>query len=435
MSQSRRMLPPDLEHATWLRAEATQAVMRILREAGHETRAVGGCVRNALLGEPISDIDLATTAPPPAVMRVCAAAGLKVVATGLVHGTVTVVADGVAFEVTTLRTDVATDGRHAVVAFTGDWIEDAKRRDLTINAIYSDAAGRLHDPVGGIADLEQRRVRFIGDPVKRIREDYLRILRFFRFHARYASGAPDAAGLAACIAQRAGLKRLSAERVGAELAALLEVPGADDVVAVMAASGILGALLGVAPAPGRLAALASLERELTRPVDAMARMAVLAVHTLEDVQRLAERLRLSNADRARLAVLVEPWPRPDPGDLGVGRWVRANLYRSGRPAAIARALVAWSEAPSRQPGARPTSKAAWVALLASAESQPIPVLPVQGRDVLALGVRAGPEVGKVVAGFETWWLEQGMPNDAAIVAIGLERAIAAVRAAPDTSPA
>ena len=222
---SRVTLPSPRQRALADPAE-TQAVLAALRRAGHEGRIVGGAVRNALMGKPVADIDIATPATPEQVMRAATAAGLHVIPTGLQHGTVTVVANHVPHEVTTLRRDVATDGRHATVAFTQDWAADAARRDFTINALYCDADGTVHDPLGGYPDLVARRVRFIGSADQRIAEDYLRILRFFRFHAEYASGPLDAGGLAACVRGRDGLARLSAERIRAEMLKLILAPGA-----------------------------------------------------------------------------------------------------------------------------------------------------------------------------------------------------------------
>ncbi len=215
--------------AAWLNSPALAKVFAAFAKSAAELRVVGGATRNALLGRPISDIDLATPALPEVVTEIATKAGLAVHPTGIEHGTVTVVADGVAFEVTTLRRDVETDGRRAVVAFTDDWREDAMRRDFTINAIYVAPDGTIYDPVGGLADLKDQRVRFIGDANDRIREDYLRILRFFRFTAQYGQGRPDPDGFAACTALKAGLTQLSSERVGAEIMKLLDAPRAAEI--------------------------------------------------------------------------------------------------------------------------------------------------------------------------------------------------------------
>ncbi|HET9067927.1 MAG TPA: CCA tRNA nucleotidyltransferase [Amaricoccus sp.] len=242
---------PRIE-ADWLRAPATQAVCGALTAAGHQALPVGGCVRNALLGRPVADIDIATDAPPQAVIAIARAAGLDAVPTGIAHGTVTVLADGRPFEVTTFRRDVATDGRRATVAFSGDLAEDAARRDFTMNALYCRPDGEVVDPLGGLPDLRAGRVRFVGEPAARIEEDYLRILRFFRIHAWYGdpAGGLDADGLAACAALQEGIDRLSRERIGAETTKLLAAADPAPAVAAMAASGILARVLaGADPAP------------------------------------------------------------------------------------------------------------------------------------------------------------------------------------------
>ena len=229
----------SLSDAAWLRKGALARLLQVLDCDGEEARVVGGAVRNALLGEPISEFDVATTAVPQEVIRRATAAGFKPVPTGIDHGTVTVVIESRPFEVTTLRQDLETFGRHANVRFGRDWRADAGRRDFTMNALSASADGVVHDYVGGRADLEARRVRFIGDAQTRIAEDYLRILRFFRFHAAYGRGLPDAAGLAACIAARAGLAQLSRERVRMELLKLLLARHATPALVAMAESGLL----------------------------------------------------------------------------------------------------------------------------------------------------------------------------------------------------
>src|SRR3954451_62544 len=231
----------------WLREGPLPRVLAVLDTDGEEARVVGGAVRNALLGAPLGDIDIATTALPQEVIRRVEAAGFKAVPTGVEHGTVTVIAERRPFEVTTLREDVETDGRHATVAFGRDWRRDAERRDFTMNALSVTSDGDVHDYVGGLGDIGARRVRFIGDPGRRIAEDYLRILRFFRFHAAYGEGAPDAAGLAACVAERAGLDALSRERVRMEMLKLLPAAHVVPTLVVMTETGLLGTVLGGVP--------------------------------------------------------------------------------------------------------------------------------------------------------------------------------------------
>ncbi|QUS36075.1 CCA tRNA nucleotidyltransferase [Falsirhodobacter algicola] len=274
----------------WL-SEA-RPVCEMLTAAGHRALFVGGCVRNALLGAPVSDLDIATDAHPDRVMALAEGAGLRAVPTGIAHGTVTVIAGGRPYEITTFRRDVATDGRHATVAFSDDIAEDAARRDFTMNALYAAPDGQVLDPLGGLPDLRARRVRFVGDPGARIAEDYLRVLRFFRFHAIYGADDPDPEALAACAAHADGMDTLSRERVGMELKKLLSARDPAPAVCTMAAAGILGRMLpGADPVP--LAVLVHLEGDL--PPDPMRRLAVLATDA---------DLRLSKAEAARLSRLA-----------------------------------------------------------------------------------------------------------------------------------
>lgn len=303
----------------WL--DAARPVMAVLTGAGAQARAVGGCVRNALIGAPVADVDLATDAVPERVIALVEAAGLRAVPTGIDHGTVTVMKDGRGYEVTTFRRDVATDGRRAVVAFATEMAEDAARRDFTMNALYCDAAGQVADPLGGLADLQARHVRFIGDPNARIREDYLRILRFFRFHAWYgdAAGGLDPEGLAACAANQEGIAGLSRERVGHEMLRMLGAPDPAPAVAAMAVSGLLAAVLPGAGA-GLLTVLVHVEEVAGLPPDPVRRLAALGG---EDV---AEALRLSREQASRRALLRELMQSEvGPGELG---------YRHGAEIAV-----------------------------------------------------------------------------------------------------
>jgi tRNA nucleotidyltransferase/poly(A) polymerase len=286
-----------LTTADWLTAPGPQAVMAMLEDGGHQALAVGGCVRNALLGAPVTDVDIATDARPERVMDLAEAAGLKAIPTGIDHGTVTVVADHTGHEVTTFRADVETDGRHAVVRFSDDATEDARRRDFTMNALYCDRRGEVVDPLGGLPDLHARRLRFIEDPGRRIREDYLRILRFFRFSAWYAdpAGGIDPEALAAIASNLDGLSRLSRERVGSEIVKLMAAPDPAPVVAAMAASGALGAVLHGADATP-LAPLVHMEAEAGVPPAPMRRLAALG-------QVDPAMLRLSKAQARRLAAI------------------------------------------------------------------------------------------------------------------------------------
>ena len=308
----------------WLDAPQTQAVLAMLGGAGHRALVVGGCVRNALLGAPVADVDLATDAPPERVTALAEAAGLKAVPTGIAHGTVTVVADGVPHEITTFRRDVETDGRHAVVAFSGDVAEDAARRDFTMNALYAEADGTLVDPLGGLPDLLARRLRFVGDAEARIQEDHLRILRFFRFHAWYGDPETglDAEGLAACARLAEGVERLSAERVGSEMKRLLAAPDPGPSLLAMAAAGVLERV-----APGADAATVPPLVRLEEGWAPSWLRRLLAIGG-EDV---AARWRLSRADARRLAERR--------GALRTGTPAHEVAYRHGADAGLDVALV------------------------------------------------------------------------------------------------
>jgi len=399
--------PPDLAGAEWLSRPSTRAVFAALTAEGAEARAVGGAVRNALMGTPVKDIDIATTALPADVMRLAAQAGLHAVPTGLEHGTVTVIAKHAPFEVTTLRRDIETFGRHARVTFTTDWSEDAQRRDFTMNALYCGPEGTVHDPLGGFEDLVARRVRFIGDAKQRIREDYLRTLRFFRFLAEYGNAtAPDAEGLAAAIAERSGLAALSGERIRAELLLLLAAPGAIFAVRAMSAARLIEPVLGVPGNVDLLARLAAIEQALGRPPDPVLRLAALALDG--SPAPLQARLRLSAAETAKLAYANVRDPAFDPSSSE--HEAQAFLYRHGAQAFIDGALMAWARC-GEDPGSQ--SRAERVRL---PERWQTPELPVRGADVLALGVKPGPDVGRLIAAFETWWIAQGFPTDAKLAA-------------------
>lgn len=394
---------PSLAGAEWLTRPSTRAVLAAIAAGGHEARAVGGAVRNALLALPVKDVDLATTARPEEVMALAERAGLKAVPTGIAHGTVTIVSGHHPFEVTTLRKDIETDGRRAVVHYTRDWREDALRRDFTINAIYCDSSGTLYDPLGGYADVASRRIRFIGDPHERIREDYLRILRFFRLSAEYGAGALDAEGLQAATEERGGLTLLSGERIRGELMRLLGAPRALRSVEAMATHGILELLVGATPSLRMLARLIDIEHHLTRAPDPTLRLAALAVHAAEDAPRLAERLRLSRVEADRLESATIHDVALGPG--ATEPLLRAFLYRHGVACFLDATLIDWSR------GDDPVDDPARIARLALAESWTPPRLPFRGADVLALGLPKGSEVGEALARFEAWWIEADFPDD------------------------
>lgn len=391
---------PSLAGADWLVRPSTRAVFEALEVAGYEARVVGGSVRNALMGLAVSDLDIATPAEPDDVMRACADAGLVTVPTGLSHGTVTVIADRTPVEVTTLRRDVQTDGRHATVVFSREWAEDARRRDFTMNALYCDAGGRVYDYVGGYADLVARRVRFIGDPDARIAEDYLRILRFFRFHATYAVGAPDPEALAACARGASGMARLSAERVRAELLKLLVAPGAVEAIRSMEEIGLLSALLGVAPRPDVMASVVAAEGDAGSSPDAMLRLSALAIAVEDDIPRLAQRLRLSGDERKALFA-VDVGVLAGFGEIDARR-AREIVYRNGSAPSHRLALALAGLLPQRDVEAR--------LLRETALNWPRPRMPITGADLVGRGLEPGPGIGALLADVEAWWVAQDFPD-------------------------
>ncbi|MDR3513627.1 MAG: CCA tRNA nucleotidyltransferase [Caulobacteraceae bacterium] len=390
----------------WMRAEATRAVIAALEAAGGPgcARFVGGCVRNALTGHPVADVDIATPLTPDRVVAALEAAGLKAVPTGIDHGTVTAVSAGQPFEITTLRRDVETDGRRAVVAFTEDWAEDAQRRDFRLNALYADPDGRLFDPTGqGVADARAGRIVFVGDPETRIREDGLRILRFFRFLAWYGRGEPDAAALAACERLKGRLADLSAERVSAELLKLLAADDPRGVVRLMAQTGVLPLALPQAEGLGRFERLVGIETEQLFQCDPLMRLAALLPADPAVGEATARRLRLSNAQRDRLAAALGSEPR-------VVSWMspreaRRAVYRLGVQAFCDRVLLAWAES------GRPAAAIQWRALLPMAQTWPKPVFPLTGEEVMAAGVPRGPLVGEVMREVEDWWIDHDFTDD------------------------
>jgi poly(A) polymerase/tRNA nucleotidyltransferase (CCA-adding enzyme) len=361
-----------------------------------DARVVGGAVRDWLAGRAVADIDLATALPPDAVTAALERAGLRAVPTGVDHGTVTAVSGGRGFEVTTLRRDVATDGRHAVVAFTDDWRADAARRDFTMNAMSMTRDGAVFDYFAGQADLAAGVVRFVGDPATRIAEDALRVLRFFRFHARYGRGEPDPVALAAIRAGLDGLAILSPERVWSELCRILAAPDPAGSVALMAATGVLAAVLPEGTDPAALARLVA----AGAPPDPVLRLAALVTG---DVQALASRLRLSGAEREMLAALLAA-PAPSPGADDAD--LRRALADTPPAVLIGRAWLAG---------------AGWESVRARLSALPRPVFPLEGRDVLALGVSEGPRVGELLREVRRWWMAGGCVADAAACRTELAR--------------
>lgn len=402
---------PDTE---WLRKPPLATLLAALDREGEEARVVGGAVRNALLGEPVREVDIATTTVPEEVMRRAQAAGFKAVPTGIEHGTVTVVAEGRPYEVTTLRQDLETYGRKAKVAFGRDWEADARRRDFTINALSASPDGSLHDYVGGRADIAGRRVRFIGDAAARIAEDYLRILRFFRFHARYGHGLPDADGLHACIIGRSGLETLSRERVRMEMMKLLVAPHAVPTLAVMTEAGLLGQVLGGVTLLASLSNLMKLEAEIGLEPDWVRRLGALGVQIVEDAERLGQRLRLTNAERTRLLSIGDGWWRlnPEAGEQAG----RAALYALGPENFVDRVLIAWSRSSA---GA---ADANWRLLAMLPRRWTAPASPFRAADFIARGIPKGPQLGAALRAAEEAWIAADFPTDPAMVARIAEKA-------------
>ena len=377
-----------LPDASWRKRTGMPRLLRTLGAGDGETRFVGGCVRDTLLGLPVSDVDLATRLAPDEVAKRLAKAGIKAVPTGIAHGTITAVIGGAPVEVTTLRRDVTTDGRRATIAYTDDWKEDAARRDFTINALSADpATHEVFDYFGGAADLEARRVRFIGDALTRIAEDHLRILRFFRFHARFGTGAPDADGLAACVARANDLMALSRERIADELIKLLALPAPAETAALMVERGVLRPVLPEIVDAGPLARLVGREAEAGVAPGPVRRLAALLPPDPEVAAAVAARLRLSKRAAKRLASAAIPDDGGDPAVLA---------YRIGREEAVDRILL----------GPRD------VRVVQALGEWERPRLKLGGGDLIAMGLSAGPEVARTLQAVERAWGAAGFPADA-----------------------
>jgi poly(A) polymerase len=400
---------------------ATRAVLAGLSADGATVRFVGGCVRDAVLGRPVTDIDIATHDSPETVMRLLQRAGIRVIPTGIAHGTVTAVVDTTHFEITTLRRDVETYGRRAKVAFTDDWAADAARRDLTMNALFSAPDGTLYDPFGGLDDLRHGRVRFVGNAEQRIVEDVLRLLRFFRFYAWYGRPPVDEEALAACRRLAPKLPALSGERVCGETFKLLAAPDPAPVFRLMAANQVLAHFLPEARNFRRLSALVTVEG-VTHGADPLRRLAALigdGSAARGAATAVARRLRMSNAERARLESLAAP---PERVAIDLDRRARRRaLYRLGAERFRDLALLAWAdtvEAPTRQ------EIADWQRLLSLPERWTPPDFPLSGRDVLALGIPPGPRVGQLLGPVQEWWVAGDFTADRN-AALGRLRGLAA----------
>lgn len=396
--------PDSLRDAPWLRAGATARVLTLLNSGGEEARVAGGAVRNALLGFPIGDIDIATTALPEEVIRRAKLAHIKAVPTGVEHGTVTLVIEGQPFEVTTLREDIETFGRKAKVAFGRDWTRDAMRRDFTINGLTVTPDGTVYDEVGGRADIAARRVRFIGEPSQRIAEDSLRILRFFRIHAAYGEGAPDRAGYEACIAGRDGLAELSAERIRTEMLKLMVAKGAAEALVAMDDAGLLLRLTAGVVYHGAFANMILAEQQMGLAPDAILRLGALAVAVTEDAKRLSQRWRLSNAETKRLDSMGHRWWRAAGMDEAIAQ---RRLYRLGAARYRDRMMLAWARA------GRDVNAPQWRDLTALPERWTPPAFPLKAADFIARGIAEGPALGHILTLAEDAWLALQFPLDSA----------------------
>ncbi|EFM58259.1 polyA polymerase family protein [Brucella sp. BO2] len=408
--------------ADWLNAKPLQALFKALNRDGGEARVVGGAVRNTLLGTGVSDVDLATTHLPEETVRLASEAGFKPVPTGMEHGTITVVVQGHPFEVTTLRRDIETNGRHAKVAFGTDWKADAERRDFTINALYVTADGTVIDQVGGLADIETRTLRFIGDAEQRIREDYLRILRFFRFFAWYGSGRPEAEGLRASARLKDGIAQLSAERIWSEMKKLLGAPDPSRALLWMRQAGVLNLVLPESEKWGidAIHGLVRTQSDLGWQADPLLRLESLVPPDAVRMEELGKRMKMSNAERARL----EAWARADAVKPGLSEQaLKKAIYRGSKQALLDRIRLAYAAARQEAVGSDEAMIRAggFARLLDAAEHYDAPVFPVTGGDLLARGIEKGPGLGETLRSLETLWIDSGFSLDRSALLDKLDR--------------
>ena len=405
----------------WFSAPALTRVFNLINADGGEARVVGGAVRNSLMGLPVADIDMATTLLPDEVVARAKKAGIKSVPTGIDHGTVTLVIEGAPFEVTTLRRDVETDGRRAEVAFGSDWKVDAERRDLTINALYANAKGEVIDLVGGLPDIEKRHVRFIGNAAERVAEDYLRVLRFFRFFAHYGSGRPDADGLRACAKARSKLGTLSAERVWSEMKKLLSARDPGRALLWMRQAGVLSEILPESEKWGidAIPALVAAEQAFGWQPEPLLRLAAIVPPDVERLEAMAKRLRLSKTEAAFFSAWAKA-PRL-PAVIADTAFARL-LYRHGShglDTSLKLALAASRQKSENDPAQLAETGRLW-GLLGKTENWQKPVFPLTGADVLAAGIAAGPRVGEVLGMLEDQWVEGNFNADRATLVARLQ---------------
>ena len=393
-----------IDFTTWMARPQTRLVMEALSAGGQEPRFVGGCVRDTLLGLPVRDIDIATPEIPERVIELIEKAGLRAVPTGIDHGTITAVSDGVSFEITTLRRDIETYGRRARVGFTKDWAEDAARRDLTLNALYCDSNGNVFDSVGGLVDLKAGRIRFVGDARTRIKEDILRILRYFRFSAFYGCGPADEAALSACREMAPLIKNLSVERVWKELSTLLLAPDPTLTLSLMATHGILPHLLPEAVRIDLLGPLIRAEVEAETSPNYLRRLAIIVELDKEGAHALAARLKFSSTDRERFSSLCAPPKRPDAkADFKENRVV---LYHLGQDLFAELTLIGATYFPEQD----------WFRLMSLPEKTVVPKFSVSGQDIIDMGVPAGRQIGNLLGQVESWWIagDFGADRDACL---------------------
>ena len=401
---------PDTVRADWMDEPETRAVVTALEGAGHAVRFVGGCVRDTLLGRPIGDIDMATDAVPKSVIDALQAAGIRAIPTGFDHGTITAVAGSKSFEITTLRVDVETDGRRATVQFTDDWEADAARRDLTMNAISLGPDGTIHDPFDGRSDLAAGRVRFVGDAHDRIVEDVLRLLRFFRFYAHYGTPPPDTAALEACRMLAPRLPKISGERVRAELMKLLQAPDPLPALRLMRDADIFVHFLPEAENLPQLEHLIAIESRTGTTVDPMRRLAALLASDIKSLSNVADRLRLSNAERDYLTTIAVEDVSPTLDEIAR----RRLIYRLGAAAFREVVLLRW---------AGDANDRGWEVLIALADSWTSKAFPVGGNDVLERGIARGPAVGEILQTVELWWVDGKFAADRDACLAQLDREI------------
>ena len=413
------VLPPNVTGAEWFSDPTVRRVFAVLRADGEGARVVGGAVRNTLMDRPVSDIDFGTSLTPDQVTKLAGETGIRAVPTGIEHGTVTLVVDGNSFQVTTLRDDIATDGRHAVVRFGSDWVADARRRDFTMNALSVDASGRVFDPLGGLDDIRSGTVRFIGDPDARIAEDRLRILRLFRFHAEYGRDQIRTNDLAAAVRGRHGLSDLAAERIGAEVSRIIMARRAAEVAVLMQDYGILPLVLGGIGYLEALRRVVAFEGAARALPSVSLRLAAVAARVEEDVERVTQKLRLTNAQFRRMnaAIVLARRLNVRPDDRQARRLVYLHGQEAFRDGVVL--ASAWVDGES--------GVARWLELYDLPVRRPTPVFPISGRDVTALGVTEGPRVGRLLALLEAFWIDHDFKLSEAELRTRLQAMIAAAQ--------